>query len=69
MVLLAERTPPLGASAEEVGQGRRRRILAESINNRRKKFISTPSLLITTIAHLPSAMIAKMAFIAVGRLP
>jgi hypothetical protein len=33
MVLLAEHTPPPGAPAEGVGQGRRRRVLAESIKS------------------------------------
>jgi hypothetical protein len=32
MVLLVERIPPLGAYVEGVGQGRRQRILVESIN-------------------------------------
>jgi hypothetical protein len=46
MVLLAEHTPtpPPGASSQGVGQGRRQRVLAESIKQRRKLFISTPSL-------------------------
>jgi len=60
---LAERIPPPGTSAEGAGQGRHRRVLAES------KFISTPSLLITTIARPSSAMIAKTVFIAVGGSP
>ena len=33
MVLLAEHTPPPGAPAEGVDQGRRRRVLAESIKS------------------------------------
>ena len=33
MVLLAEHTPPPGASAEGVGQGRHQRVLAESIKS------------------------------------
>ena len=61
-------TPP-GASAEGVGQGRSRRVLAESINYRRKLFISTASLSITAIACPPPAMIAKKALIAVGGSP
>jgi hypothetical protein len=44
MVLFAKHTPPQGAFAEGVGQGRRQRVLAESINYRRKLFISTASV-------------------------
>jgi hypothetical protein len=44
MVLMDEHAPPPGAYTEGVGRGRRRRILVESIKQRRKKNSSTPSL-------------------------
>jgi hypothetical protein len=44
MVLIDKNTALPGASLQGVERGRRQRVLAESIKQRRKKIISTPSL-------------------------
>jgi hypothetical protein len=69
MVSMVEHTPPPGASAEGVRQGHHQRF---SITVKIKQEINLfllASLSMPTISCSPSAMVAKMASIAIGGPP